>query len=84
MSTVVIKGLAARSLLNSIKRKQTYVTIKLQFKFEFTARSNLNAAKLSTKTKYETLSVTVPKPFVYNVELNRPDKLNAINSPMWM
>jgi len=33
--------------------------------------------------KYETLTITVPKEFVYNVELNRPAKLNALNSAMW-
>ncbi|KAF2882588.1 hypothetical protein ILUMI_23605 [Ignelater luminosus] len=47
------------------------------------SRSNISLANMSTKTKFETLSITVPKPFVYNVELNRPDKLNAFNGTMW-
>lgn len=33
--------------------------------------------------KYETISVTIPKEFVYHVELNRPDKLNALNYTLW-
>ncbi|XP_011632018.1 delta(3,5)-Delta(2,4)-dienoyl-CoA isomerase, mitochondrial isoform X2 [Pogonomyrmex barbatus] len=32
---------------------------------------------------YKTLAVSVPKPFVYMVKLNRPEKLNAINPIMW-
>ena len=35
-------------------------------------------------TKLETLSVTVPKPFVYHVELNRPKKLNSFNQQMFL
>ncbi|XP_013184703.1 delta(3,5)-Delta(2,4)-dienoyl-CoA isomerase, mitochondrial [Amyelois transitella] len=34
-------------------------------------------------TQYETLAVSVPKKHVYHVELNRPDKLNTFNIPMW-
>ncbi|XP_039270795.1 delta(3,5)-Delta(2,4)-dienoyl-CoA isomerase, mitochondrial-like isoform X2 [Styela clava] len=33
--------------------------------------------------KFETLAVTSPKDFVLHVELNRPDKLNAMNNQMW-
>lgn len=32
---------------------------------------------------FTTLSVSVPKEFVYHVQLNRPDKRNAINNDMW-
>jgi delta(3,5)-delta(2,4)-dienoyl-CoA isomerase len=35
-------------------------------------------------SSFETLKVTVPKPFVYQVELNRPKQLNAMNKTMWM
>nr|CAH7745257.1 unnamed protein product [Callosobruchus chinensis] len=38
---------------------------------------------MSSSTAYKTLSVTVPKEFVYHVKLNRPDKYNAMNKPMW-
>lgn len=38
---------------------------------------------MSSKGNYETLSVAVAKPFVYHVELNRPQKLNAMNGLMW-
>ncbi|EFA13253.1 Delta(3,5)-Delta(2,4)-dienoyl-CoA isomerase, mitochondrial-like Protein [Tribolium castaneum] len=37
-----------------------------------------------SQVSYETLSVTVPKEFVYHVELSRPDKINAMNNTMWM
>ncbi|GJJ72197.1 Delta3,5-Delta2,4-dienoyl-CoA isomerase [Entomortierella parvispora] len=33
--------------------------------------------------KFETLKVTFPAPFVAHVELNRPKKLNAIDTAMW-
>lgn len=32
---------------------------------------------------YNNLNVTVPSPFVYNVEMNRPKKMNALNNEMW-
>lgn len=32
---------------------------------------------------YETLLVSVPKPFVYMVQLNRPEKRNSLNNVMW-
>lgn len=38
----------------------------------------------STPITYETLAVTQPKPFVFQVELNRPKNLNAFNRAMWM
>lgn len=34
--------------------------------------------------EYKTLAVTVPKKFVFHVELNRPNRYNAINKEMWM
>ncbi|KAJ3662721.1 hypothetical protein Zmor_007053 [Zophobas morio] len=42
-----------------------------------------SAAKMSLQAKYETLAVTVPHEFVYHVELNRPEKLNAMSKTMW-
>lgn len=35
------------------------------------------------KYKFETMAVTVPKEFVFHVEINRPEKLNALNKTMW-
>jgi len=32
---------------------------------------------------FSTLNVTIPSPFVYNVEVNRPKKMNALNKEMW-
>lgn len=34
--------------------------------------------------EFETLHITTPAPFVFNVELNRPAKRNAMNHTMWM
>jgi enoyl-CoA hydratase/carnithine racemase len=47
------------------------------------------AAMLSTaaeeqRTEFKALNITVPNPFIYHVELNRPKKLNAMNKTMWM
>lgn len=39
---------------------------------------------MSQKANYETLSVTTPKEFVYHVELNRPNQLNAMNNTLWL
>jgi len=39
---------------------------------------------MAASHNFKTLSVTSPKPFVFHVELNRPDKLNAMNYTMWM
>jgi len=47
-------------------------------------RSDIGFAKMSTKSTFATLAVTVPKPFVYHVELNRPKQLNAMNNTMWI
>ena len=33
---------------------------------------------------YNTLAVTEPLPAVFHVQLNRPEKLNAINNSMWL
>lgn len=34
--------------------------------------------------KYKTLTVSVPKEFIYMVNINRPQKLNAMDDMMWM
>ena len=34
---------------------------------------------ISQAYSFSTLNVTVPSPFVYNVEVNRPKKMNALN-----
>ncbi|XP_043466089.1 delta(3,5)-Delta(2,4)-dienoyl-CoA isomerase, mitochondrial isoform X2 [Leptopilina heterotoma] len=44
---------------------------------------NLSSAA-SGKNQYETLLVTEAKPFVYNVQLNRPKSLNSMNNKMWL
>ncbi|CAD7089669.1 unnamed protein product [Hermetia illucens] len=34
--------------------------------------------------KFKEIAVTIPKPFVYQVELNKPQKYNAISMQMWI
>ncbi|XP_036318530.1 delta(3,5)-Delta(2,4)-dienoyl-CoA isomerase, mitochondrial [Rhagoletis pomonella] len=46
--------------------------------------SSHNLHKSEDNLKYNTLLITTPKPFVYQVELNRPQKLNAFNRNMWI
>ncbi|XP_002730784.1 delta(3,5)-Delta(2,4)-dienoyl-CoA isomerase, mitochondrial-like [Saccoglossus kowalevskii] len=44
-----------------------------------------SARKMSSNSlpQFETLAVTSPKEYVYQVELNRPKKLNAMNKAFW-
>jgi len=43
---------------------------------------SLLARAMSSYT-YNSLNVTVPSPYVYNVEMNRPKKMNALNKELW-
>jgi len=38
---------------------------------------------MSTKYQFEHLSVTEPSKYVFNIELNRPKKMNAMNHKLW-
>jgi len=38
---------------------------------------------MSSAINFKALNVTQPAPFVFNVELNRPNKMNALNKEMW-
>ncbi|KRT79600.1 hypothetical protein AMK59_7720, partial [Oryctes borbonicus] len=44
---------------------------------------NTSIARMSSGHNFETLQVSIPKPFVYHVELHRPKKRNALNEQMW-
>ncbi|PNF41641.1 Delta(3,5)-Delta(2,4)-dienoyl-CoA isomerase, mitochondrial [Cryptotermes secundus] len=44
----------------------------------------ITTAAEEQRTQFEALNVTVPNPFVYHVELNRPKKLNAMHNTMWI
>lgn len=61
---------------------ETFETFQLTNVFAFTARNMTTAKKM--EYKFETLSVTEAKPFVYHVAFNRPDRLNAFNRTMWL
>lgn len=73
---------------NHCKTQKSYNTQWLLFPFsENPVLSQI--AKQTTfaeeqRSQFKALSITVPKPFVYHVELNRPKKLNAMNNTMWM
>lgn len=53
------------------------------FKVTKAILSSLGSQSRRMLSTYETLAVTTPKEFVAHVELNRPDKLNALNYTMW-
>jgi len=40
-------------------------------------------SKMSTLSNLQTVKVSSPKTHIYHVELNRPDKVNALNLKMW-
>ncbi|KAJ1521220.1 hypothetical protein ONE63_002906 [Megalurothrips usitatus] len=42
-----------------------------------------NCSSSAAVPQYETLAVTEHSPYVFQVELNRPTKLNALNQAMW-
>jgi len=46
--------------------------------------ATLTTSAEEQRSHFKALSITVPKPFVFHVELNRPKKLNAMNNTMWM
>jgi len=49
----------------------------------FAVAKRLCSSEAEQPLQYETLKVEVPKPFVYHVQLNRPDKLNSFNTALW-
>ena len=59
----------------------------LTFRPCLTMSSSVAARSVSSETasysEFKALNVTQPAPFVVNVELNRPSKMNAMNNTMW-
>jgi len=47
------------------------------------SKSNLYFSNHISGLKFETLKVTIPEEYVYQVELSRPKKKNAMNLVMW-
>ncbi|XP_063980671.1 delta(3,5)-Delta(2,4)-dienoyl-CoA isomerase, mitochondrial-like [Diachasmimorpha longicaudata] len=45
---------------------------------------NLRNSSAMSSFNFETISVSSPKEFVYKVQLNRPDKMNAMSHAMWL
>lgn len=69
MAAKILITTISKNLANSVKSFNTIVR---------------NMSSSSTNLNLKTLSVTSPKPFVFHVELNRPDKYNAFNNDMWL
>lgn len=46
--------------------------------------SFVGISKAYSMSSYQTLKIESHKEFVFNVQLNRPGKANAMNSQMWM
>lgn len=44
----------------------------------------IDMSKVNSLSQYHTLKVENPHEFVYNVQLNRPEKANAMNNSMWL
>ncbi|KAF7394037.1 hypothetical protein HZH68_010856 [Vespula germanica] len=65
-------------MFRSIFIKPAFNVIKKHFGTSVVLKNNTMKS-----IKYETLSVSVPKPFVCMVQLNRPEKRNAMNGKMW-
>ncbi|XP_065213893.1 delta(3,5)-Delta(2,4)-dienoyl-CoA isomerase, mitochondrial [Planococcus citri] len=68
-----------RSLLTSKFIAVGFCRVSNRAKFS----TSQNLMSTPTIPKFETLNVSLPKPWVYHVELNRPEKLNAMSSIMW-
>ncbi|CAL7948357.1 unnamed protein product [Xylocopa violacea] len=64
-------------LSNTIRSLSNNVKAKIQHHIR------MNYSNVKNIDKYKTLKVSVPKDFIYLVQLNRPEKLNALNDTMW-
>ncbi|XP_076236643.1 delta(3,5)-Delta(2,4)-dienoyl-CoA isomerase, mitochondrial [Calliopsis andreniformis] len=53
------------------------------FKSQTQYISKMSSAADKISEKYKTLAVSSPKQFLYMVQLNRPQKLNALSDSMW-
>ncbi|KAI4493084.1 hypothetical protein M0802_009634 [Mischocyttarus mexicanus] len=65
-------------MFSSILRKSLFNVTNKKFRTSAVLKNDTMKS-----TKYETLSVSIPKPFVCMVQLNRPEKRNAMNTKMW-
>ncbi|XP_054000648.1 delta(3,5)-Delta(2,4)-dienoyl-CoA isomerase, mitochondrial [Hylaeus anthracinus] len=65
--------------LNMVRRCLLSSTEKIQGQYN----SKMNYSNKQISEKYQMLAVSVPKEFIYMVQMNRPDKFNAMNDIMW-
>ena len=68
------------SVIVVIKKKKYYVS---DFVEVLQANSIMKRNCTSEASQFKTLSVTRPSEYVVQVELNRPEKLNAMNTDFW-
>lgn len=79
----------SRCFLSHLKKHeskvQKYSSVKYICFYHSSVRTMSSATATPAKpyASYETLSIEQPKPFVFHVQLNRPDRLNAFNNTMW-
>lgn len=83
-----MQGLLRKTFMNGINTNYKYSAagknkyfLLISFFFSTAIQSTKAASNMPT---FETLSITTPKEFVYQVQLNRPKKLNAFNNDMWL
>ena len=72
------------TLLGSAKTSFLFGTLRNQRLQEIRTQkmSDINS-DIKTKGNWKNLIVEEVKPFVYNVQLNRPNKMNALNKELW-
>ena len=55
----------------------------LSARVSMTCSRLMSSDQAASYTEFKALNVTQPAPHVINVELNRPNKMNAMNNTMW-
>ena len=65
------------SSLNTVCRRL------LSVRGSMTCSRLMSSEQSASYTEFKALNVTQPAPHVINVELNRPNKMNAMNNTMW-
>lgn len=81
---LITSSIVNRNLGNSIFyiNSKKLFTIENVFWFFFSVKA-MSSDAVPEVPSFKTLDVKQTTPFVYHVELNRPDRLNAFNSVMW-
>jgi len=74
-------------LIHFYKRRMSSLNIVcrrlLSARVSMTCSRLMSSDQAASYTEFKALNVTQPAPHVINVELNRPNKMNAMNNTMW-